>query len=310
MPRRALLAIPLLAAVVGALPAPALASRTRTPVTIQEPSPGDATVAGFELRLVKKPSATPTAVLSAAKLPKGVTVVAVVAKQKRTDRVRGVIVVLRKATAVAAHASNATVTVDLKHAAVPSGYTTTLGVKQRRNVLDRGRTFSCSRWFRHSDLRNSVSLGGPALPGLSTRDALTDACTSAHSRDPYAGESEFLSALNVRSGFLTFAKDAQIANQVDGSASFNYPVGAFTVLADKANSFSACSFAAGTCKLLKKHHANDYAVFKPSGSPTPSNTPLAFALVLAKPPKPALPFEFFGLNQAGTRFGPLLTSGP
>jgi hypothetical protein len=309
MRRRYLFLIPLAAAVLGALPAPALASRTRTPVRILEPSPGNATVAGFDLRLVKK-SKSATATAAAAKLPKGVSVVAVVAKQKRTDRVRGVIVVLRKADTVSARAAASTVTIDLRHAAIPSGFSTTLAVKQRRNVLDRGRAFTCSSWFRASDLKNSVSLGGPALPGLSSRDAISDACASARSRDPYAGENEFRTALNARAGFLTFTRNAQAPTQLDGSASFNYPVGTFTVLADKSHSFTACVFPAGSCKLLKKQHASDYAVFTPATSPEPSNTPLAFGLVLTNRPKAALPFEFFGLNQAGTRFGPLLTSGP
>ena len=310
MHRRYLLFIPLLAALVCALPSPAFASRTRTPVRIAKPDPADATVAGLELRLVKK-KATASAISAAVKLPKGVTVVAVVAKQKRSDRVRGVIVVLRKADAVAAaHSSASVVTVDLKHAAIPSGYRTTLAVKQRRNVLDPGRSFRCRSWFRTSDLKKAVSLGGPDLPGLSTRDAIADACASARSTEPYAGENVFRSALNARTGFLTWTRDAQVPNQVDGSASFNYPIGSFTVLADKGHSFTSCSFAGGTCQLLKKRHANDYAVFRPAGSPVARDTPMAFGLVVAPSSANSLPFDFFGVSPAGTRYGPLLTTGP
>jgi hypothetical protein len=86
-------------------------------------------------------------------------------------------------------------------------------------------------------------------------------------------------------------------------------VGSFTVLADKGHSFTACAFAAGSCRLLKKRHANDYAVLR-LAQPAAANTPLAFSLGLAQTPKPALPFEFFGLTQGGARSAPLLTSGP
>jgi hypothetical protein len=209
---------PLAAALLAALPAPALAARTSTPVRVQKPAAGDATVAGFDLKLVKEKPATATA--AAVKLPKGVSVFAVVAKSKRTDRVRGVLVVVNRADAVAT-SSVANVIVNLRHAAIPSGYKTTLSVKQRRNVLGAGRAFRCLTWFRTSDLRNAVSLGGPDLPGLSARDAVTAACAAARSRDPFAGENLFRQALNAPAGFLTFTVDAAVPKQLDGSASFN-----------------------------------------------------------------------------------------
>jgi hypothetical protein len=126
----------LAAALLAALPAPALAARTRTPVRVLKPAAGDATVAGFELKLLKKKTAGAT--VAAVKLPKGVSVFAAVAKQKRSDRVRGVLVVVRRADAVAAGPAAATVLVNLRHAAIPSGFRTTLSVKQRRNVLETG----------------------------------------------------------------------------------------------------------------------------------------------------------------------------
>ena len=315
MRRSTLLVIPLAALVLGALPAASLAasSRTTTAVRVKRPSPGNATVAGFELRLLPtQPAAAPAAALAArVRLPKGITVEAVLAKQKRSDRVRGVLVVLDRADAVAAGAaSGSVVTVKLRHAAIPAGFRTTLTVKQRRNVLGPGHAFRCSSYFHASDLGAALSLGGPALPGLAIREAITDACAAARSRAPYAGENEFLGALNARSGFLTFVRDQQLPTQLDGSASFNYPVAGFAVLADKGHSFTGCASPVAACRLLSKGRPNDYAVFTLASSPAPSNTPFAFSLGLNAVPRPALPFEFFGRNQAGARFGPLLTSGP
>jgi hypothetical protein len=300
------LLLALVAALVAALPSSALAARTSTPVRVLKPAAGNATVAGFELRLVKK---QPTAAPAAVKLPKGISVFAVLAKQKRTDRVRGVLVVVSRADAVSATAAASTVLVKLRHAAIPSGFSTKLSVKQRRNVLSSGRAFRCLSWFRTSDLRNAVSLGGPAVPGLSARDAVTAACAAAKSRDPFPGESEFRQALNAPTGFLGFSVNAAAPKQLNGSASFNYPVSSFSVLADKSHSFTACSFAAGSCRLLKKRHASDYAVLK-LAQPVAANTPLAFVLGLSKTPKPGLPFEFFGTTARGKRESPLLTTGP
>jgi hypothetical protein len=313
MRRSTLLVISLLALAVGALPAAASAasSRTITSVRVKRPNPGNATVAGFELRLLPTKTATPAALAAAVRLPKGITVEAVLAKQKRSDRGRGVLVVLDRADAVAASAaSGSVVTVKLRHAAIPKGFRSTLSVKQRRNVLSPGHPFRCSSYFRASDLGAALSLGGPALPGLAIRDAITDACASAGSRSPYAGENEFLGALNARSGFLTFVRDQQVPTQLDGSASFNYPVAGFTVLADKGHTFTGCASPVAACRLLSKGRPNDYAVFTLASSPAPSDTPFAFNLGLNAAPTRAVPFQFFGKNQAGARFGPLLTSGP
>lgn len=292
----------LAATLLAVLATPALAARTSTPVRVLRPAPGNATVAGFELKLVKQPAAAPAAV----KLPKGISVFAVLAKQKRTDRVRGVLVVVSRADAVKAQASGSTVLVQLHHAAIPSGFKTTLGTTQRRNVLSSGRAFKCLSWFRTSDLRKAVSLGGPALPGLSARDAVTAACAAAKSGDPFPGEGEFRQALNAPSGSVAFTVSPAAPTQLNATASFNYPVKSFSVLADHAHSFTACSFAAGSCRLLRKSH---YAVLK-LAQPAAANTPLAFALGLAKAPKPDLPFEFAGTTTSGKRQAALLTSGP
>jgi hypothetical protein len=295
-------AFALAAALAAALPSSAMAARTSTPVRVLRPAAGNATVAGFELKLVKQPTAAPAAV----KLPKGISVFAVLAKQKHTDRVRGVLVVVSRADAVKAQAAASTVLVQLRHAAIPSGFKTTLAVKQRRNVLSAGRAFRCLSWFRTSDLRNAESLGGPALPGVSARDAVTAACAAAKSRDPFPGESEFRQALNAPSGSVAFSVNPAAPTQLNGSASFNYPVNSFSVLADKSHSFTACTFAAGSCRLLRKSH---YAVIK-LAQPAAAGTPLAFALALAKAPKPDLPFEFVGTATSGERQPPLLTTGP
>ena len=295
----------LVAALVAALPSTALAARTSTAVRVGKPAAGDATVAGFELKLVKEQS--PTAAPAAVKLPKGISVFAVVAKQRHTDRVRGVLVVVNRANAVkTAGASASTVLVQLRHAAIPSGFKATLSVKQRRNVLASGRTFKCSSRFRPTDLRNASSLGGPALPGLSPRQAVAAACSAARSHDPFAGENAFRQALNAPTGFLTFTKEPTVPNQVNGSASFNYPVKSFSVQADRSHAFTACSIPGGTCRLLRKKH---YAAFKLT-MPAARDTPLPFALALSKAPKTNLPFEFYGTPTHGRRSVALLTSGP
>jgi hypothetical protein len=300
-----LLLLALAAVLLAALPSTAVASRTSTPVRVLKPAAGNATVAGFELRLVKK-SAPASATAAAVKLPKGISVFAVLATQKRTDRVRGVLVAVNRAATVKASASASTVLVNLRHAAIPSGFGTTLSVKQRRNVLSAGRAFKCLSWFHASDLRKATLFGGPALPGLSARDAVTAACAAAKSRDPFPGESDFRQSLNAPTGFVTFSVDPAAPKRLNGSASFNYPVSAFSVLADRSHSFSACSIAGGSCRLLRKQH---YAAIK-LAQPVAANTPLPFALDLTKTPKPGLPFEFFGVPANGRRQGALLTSGP
>lgn len=303
-------AIALAAAVLCALAPQALAaSRTRTPVRIAEPSPGNATVVGFDLRLVKKKKSAAGARAAATRLPKGVSVVAVLGKQKRSDRVRGVIVVLRRASTTAARAASAVVTVNLQHAAIPSGFRTTLKLVQRRNVLNSGHAFACSGYFHSGDLGGALSLGGPDLPGLTLRDAIADACLSARSSDPYTGEDELRTALGAPSGTMTFVRDPVQPAQIDGTATFNFAAGGFTVLADKKHSFAACGSPVATCRIVKKHHASDYAVFT-LGSAAQPGASLPFALALTPPPSGPAPFEFFGIAGDGSRMGPLLTSGP
>jgi hypothetical protein len=308
---RAGLFVALFAAVLAVLPASATASRTSTPVRLAQPSAGDATVAGFQLKLLRGGrTASLARAFAAARVPKGVTVLAVLGKQTRSDRVKGVLVVLNRARAVAAHAAAATVTVNLKHAAIPRGYRTKLAVTQRRNVLRRGRAFRCSAYFHASDLRGALRLAGQGVRGLAVRDAIADACLAAGSSAPFAGEGSFRAALNAPSGTLAFTRDAQVVGQLDGSATFNYPVSAFTVLAPAGHAFTACGFAAGSCQLQTKAQANDYAVLRLTTPPAPPNAPLPFAVQVSPPVTAALPFEFFGFDRAGARFGPLLSTGP
>jgi hypothetical protein len=223
--------------------------------------------------------------------------------------VRGVIVVLRRASTTLARAASAVVTVNLQHAAIPSGFRTTLKLVQRRNVLNSGHAFACSGYFHSGDLGGALSLGGPDLPGLTLRDAIADACLSARSSDPYTGEDELRTALGAPSGTMTFVRDPVQPAQIDGTATFNFAAGGFTVLADKKHSFAACGSPVATCRIVKKHHASDYAVFT-LGSAAQPGASLPFALALTPPPSGPAPFEFFGIAGDGSRMGPLLTSGP
>jgi len=301
-------AIALAAVGLCALAPPALgASRTSTPVRIAEPSPGNATVAGFELRLVQAKGKAKAAAVT--RLPKGVSVAAVLGKQKRSDRVRGVIVVLRRSESVSAEAAAAVVTVNLKHAAIPSGFTAKLTLTQRRNVLDSGHRLSCSSYFHSADLGGALSLGGPGLQGLTIRDAIADSCRSAGSSSPYAGENELRTALGARSGTVSFVRDGAQPAQLDGSASFNFAVTSFSVLADKKHSFAACGSPVAACRIAQKRHAGDYALFT-LATPAQPGTVLPFALALSPAASGPAPFEFFGVAGDGTRLGPLLTSGP
>ena len=135
------------------------------------------------------------------------------------------------------------------------------------------------------------------------------ACASARTRDPYPTLGEFRYSLNAAAGALPFVVDSQFPNWVDGSASFNYPVKAFGVLADKGHSFSACAFAGGTCAIQKVAQANDYAFFTLT-TPAPAGTQLPFAVAISPGVSKPLPFQFFGVDQMSHRNGPLLTSGP
>lgn len=310
MRRLVLLSVALVAAVTAA---PVGAARnTVTPVTMRAPSVANATVAGFNLNLVRARKATVALARSAAGLPKDVAVYAVVAKQTRSDRVKGVLVAVNRAEAVAAAVRPAarTLTVNLRHGAVPKGYKLALSLKQSANVLNVHRNFLCSRYFRSSDLRNAGKLAGPALPGVTAQTVIQSACNSARSGKPYPTEAAFRLALNARSGSVVFTKSAQAPNQVDGTASFNYAVHAFGVLADKGHKFTACAFpSAGTCAISSKSHPKDYALFTLAGGPAPRLAQLRFSLAVSPGVAPALPFQFFGMRGA-LRIGPLFTTGP
>jgi hypothetical protein len=303
--------------VAAAMPAPASAAkRTITVVRMKAPSPANATVAGFRLNLLRARKARMSVALarSAARLPKNVTVYAVVARQKRSDRVSGVLVAVNRAQAVAASAAALpaarVLTVNLRHPRVPKGYRLALSLKQTANVLSVHRGFRCSKYFRGSDLGSAVKLAGARLPNVTIGTVIQSACESARSGRPYPTEGEFRTALNARSGSLSFVRSTQVPSEVDGTASFNFSVRAFGVLADKGHQFTSCGFTAGTCAISSKAHANDYALFTVSGAPAPRDAQLAFALAVAPQVTPALPFQFFGMTAADSRFGPLLTSGP
>jgi hypothetical protein len=296
------------------LAAPAMAKVARTPVRVTKPASANATVAGFELDLVRvKKTRRAIASAVAAAVPKGISVYAVVGKQKRSDRVRGVLVVVNRAAAVStspARVSKRKLTVNLSHAAVPRGFRLTLKLKQVANVLSRHRAFSCSSYFKSSDLANAVKLAGPRLPNITTGTVIQAACGAAKSSAPFASLAEFRGALNAPSGTLSFVKSATVPSQVDGTAAFNYTARAFSVLADPKHKFTSCAFTAGTCAISStKGHPSGYAVFT-LGAPAPAGTQLPFSLATAPDPTPALPFQFFGFDIAGRRLGPLVTSGP
>jgi hypothetical protein len=324
MRRAPLLALAL--CLVAAAPASAAkSSPTRTPVRLIEPSPANATVAGFELDLVKahakarsrKASVANASVAFAhiaAGLPKNVSVFAVVGKQKRSDRVKGVMVAVNRARAVAAGATPAArkrrLTINLKHARIPKGFRLALKLKQSSNVLSHHRAFACGSYFKTSDLAGVQRLGGPALRGITMGTLVQAACASAKKNPaPFPTLGEFRTALNAPSGALPFTVSTQFPNVVNGIASFNYGVRAFAVLADKGHQFTNCGFAFGTCAISTSASPNDYALFT-LNAPAPANVQLPIALATAPNPAPALPFQFFGFDSGNHRQGPLLTSGP
>jgi hypothetical protein len=294
------------------LAAPAAAKQSSTPVRVREPAPANATVAGFELDLVKVHKKKRAKASAATSLPKGVSVFGVVAKQKRSDRVRGVLVVVNRARTVTGAATAAAarrLTINLRHAAIPKGYALKLKLTEVDNVLGANRAFRCSSWFKSNDLAGALKLGGPRLPNITTGSLIQAACSSAANKPAYPGEGEFRYALNGRAGVMTFVASPQFPNEVNGTTSFNYPVRAFGVLADKGHQFTGCALAGATCAISSTAHPNDYALFTLS-APVAAGTQVPFALALAPNPSPRLPFKFFGMDAAGKRSGPLATSGP
>lgn len=306
-------ALPLALVFALAFAAPAPAKPARTPVRVQAPAAANTTVAGFELDLVRGKSQARKAIATAAALPKNVSVYAVVGKQKRSDRVKGVLVVVNRASTVSTTPARATkrrLTVNLSHAKVPRGFRLALKVRQAGNVLSRHRAFACGRYFKASDLAGAQKLAGPRLPNITTGTVIQAACSAARSGKPFATLGELRQALNAPSGRLSFAQSPQAPNQVDGTASFNYGVRALSVQADAAHQFTACAFPAGTCAVSSTPgHTNGYALFTLS-APAAAGTLLPVSLAMAPGPAPALPFQFFGFDQANHRLGPLLTGGP
>jgi hypothetical protein len=288
--------------------APAAAKVARTPVRVIKPASANATVAGFELDLVRvHKTKARRSIATTAALPKNISVFAVVGKQKRSDRVKGVLVVVNRARAVStrpARVSKRRLTVNLNHASLPKGYRLKLTLRQVANVLARHRSFSCRRYFKTSDLAGAQKLAGHRLPGITTGTVVQAACGAAKSGKPFATLGEFRTALNAPSGALAFAASATVPNQIDGNVAFNYTTRAFSVQADSKHQFTGCVFAAGTCAISSP----GYAVFTPT-APAAAGTQLPFSLGLTAAPTPALPFQFFGFDTGNHRIGPLLTSG-
>lgn len=315
--RRALL---LALAVVLAVTAPADAAkqkgRTSTPVRVTSPAAANASVVGFQLTLarIKHKKKVKKTALSAAALPKHVSVYAVLGKQKRSDRARGVLVIVNRSSAVStsamAQAAARKFTVNLKHEAVPKGYKLRLKVVETDDVLSRHRAFICADYFKTSDLANATKLGGPRLPGITLGTIMQSACNAAKGSTQFATLGEFRSALNAPSGTLPLVQSTQFPNEVNGTATFNYGVRALGVLADKGHEFTGCAFAAGTCAISSTPgHTNDYALFTLT-MPAAAGTALPIALATAPNPTPALPFQFYGFDTGNHRSVPLLTSGP
>lgn len=311
-PRTPLLVAAALAALL--MPGSALAakpSRTNTPIKVKAPGPANATLAGFKLKLVKVKKARAALAQAAAGLPKHMTAYAVIGKQRRSDRVSGLIVITNRASTVtsASAAAARRVTVNIKHEAVPRRFKLAATVKQRPNVLSKGRSFNCGGYIRNSDLANAFRLAGPPLPSLTIPTIFQAACASAKSSAPYFDLGEFRYVLNARSGVMTFSPSAQFPNEVNGITSFNFPTQAFGVLADPGRQFTNCAFPAGTCAVQTISHPNDYVLFTLS-APAAPNFGLQFALATNPSPAKNLRFQFFGMDQAGKRSGPFLTKGP
>ena len=306
-----ILALGLVPLALAAPVSDAKASRTRTPVHMKAPSPANATVAGFRLNLVKAGPASFALARVAASLPRNVSIYAVVGKQRRSDRVQGVLVAVNRATAVTAGATAAKrLTVNLRHAALPKGYRLRLRVAQTGNVLGRHHPFRCASYFKQSDLAGAQRLGGPGLPNITLGTVIQAACSAARGGGPFATLGEFRAALNAPSGALGFVRSTQVGDQVDGTATFNYETRALAVRADPKHRFTGCAFAAGTCTISSTAgHTNDYALFTLS-APAAAGTQLPIVLALSPNPTPALPFRFFGFDAGNHRLGPLLTSGP
>lgn len=312
MRRASLIALALVASLLVAAPAGAAKRKnTITVVRVKEPARANATLVGFELDLVKVHSKKSASAGAASSLPKGVSVFAVLAKQKRSDRVRGALVVVNRAPAVTAASAAAVrrLRINLRHAAVPKGYALKLKVHETDNVLGRHRAFRCGSYFRSRDLAGALKLAGPRLPNITIGSAIQGACNSAAGTTAYAGEGEFRAALNARAGTLGFVRSPQAANVVNGTASFNYSVKSFAVLADKGHQFTGCALAVGTCTISSTANPNDYALFT-LPAPAAAGTALQLALATTPDPAAALPFRFFGMDAAGKRSGPLATSGP
>jgi hypothetical protein len=299
--RRAVLLV--LALVLGST-VPAVAKTATTPVRMTAPAAANATVAGFELDLVRTHRRARKAV-AATSLPKNVSIFAVVGKQKRSDRVRGVLVAANRASRVTTASIASRLTVNLKHAAVPKGYRIRLKVTESPNVLGRHHPFRCSAYFKGADLGGAVRLGGPRLPNITMGTVVQSACAAAGSSKPFATLGEFRSALNAPSGTLAFVQSPTAVNEVNGLATFNYPTRTFGVMADAKHQLTNCFFGGGTCTIT----GGNYAVFRPT-QPAAAGTQLPFALALSPNPSPALPFQFFGFDSGNHRLGPLLTSGP
>jgi hypothetical protein len=289
-------------ALLGA--APAMAKQASTPVRITAPAAANATVAGFELDLVRVHKKARRAI-AATSLPKNVSIFAVVGKQKRSDRVRGVLVAVNRASSVTTARVARRLTVNLKHAAIPKGFKTKLKVVQSVNVLGRHHALKCSDYFKSSDLGSAMKLGGPRLPNITLGTVIQSACSAAKSAKPFATLGEFRSALNAPSGSLAFGMSTTAPNEVNGAATFNYTTRAFGVMADAKHAFTNCAFAGGTCAIT----GGNYAVFTLT-APATAGTQLPFTLVMSPNPTAALPFQFFGFDTGNHRQGPLLTSGP
>jgi hypothetical protein len=291
----------------------AAAKQASTPVRITAPSAANATVAGFELDLVRVKKKARRATATAAALPKNVSIYAVVGKQKRSDRVKGVLVAVNRASAVstaAVHRRARRLTVNLKHAAVPKGFKLRLKLEQAADVLGRHRAFKCARYFKPSDLAGAGKLAGPGVPGITLGTIIQSACSAARGDKPFATLGEFLGALNAPSGSLPFVKSATVPNDVDGTATFNYVARAFGVLADSKHQFTSCASPAGTCAISSTPgHTNDYALVTLT-APAAAGTQLPLSLVVSPSATPALPFQFFGFDSGNHRLGPLVTSGP
>ena len=252
MRRSALLVIPLAALAVGVLPAASFAasSRTTTAVRVQAPEPGNATVAGFELRLLPTPDGRPGGAPGVqGEAPEGHhrrgRAGQAEAQRPRTRRARGA-----RPRGCSGRRCRQRLGRDREAQARghTGGFGTKLTVKQRRNVLGPGHAFRCSSYFRSVIwARRSRSGVRPCRAWPSATPSRTPAPRRARARRTRpervprrAQRALRLPHVRARSAGADTARWQRLVQ---------LPGGGFAVLADKGHGFTGCASPVAACRL-------------------------------------------------------------